>query len=223
MQLPFLRSQAEVGNAKSFYFGVPEGVTWKAGQYQGYTIPAAGPTEKENQRWFTVSAAPSEGEFRITTRLTDSDFKRNLDYMGPGEFIDAHDLGGDFTWEDDAPVVMVAGGIGVTPFRSMLRERANTGRPLDATLIYANRDEDVIFREELDDLSGEHQEFKVIYLIGEQLSAERILEVAPEAKEMRTYLSGPEPMVEAVGEALKKVGVTDLKQDWFPGYDEKTA
>ncbi|MOA29493.1 hypothetical protein D3C78_1505100 [compost metagenome] len=59
------------------------------------------------------------------------------------------------------------------------------------------------------------------YLIGEPISAERILDEEPLAARVPVYLSGPEPMVESVGNALKQQGVT-LKQDWFPGYDERT-
>lgn len=223
IQLTLLRAQPEGGNAKSFIFSAPEDFSWIAGQAQAYYLAAAGTDTADNQRWFTISSAPSEHEVRITTRLSGSNFKRSLDCLGPGDTIVAYGPGGDFTWQDDAAVVLVAGGIGITPFRSMLRERALRGRPLDATLVYASRDSDVIFREELDDLEGEHQELKVIHLIGESLTAARILELAPEARQLRTYLSGPEPMVQSVGDELKKAGVADLRQDWLPGYTETTG
>ena len=68
-----------------------------------------------------------------------------------------HDIDGDFTWEDasDQPILMVAGGIGVTPFRSMLLGRRTRGTALNATLLYFNRDEQIPFRGELTQL-GEH-------------------------------------------------------------------
>jgi ferredoxin-NADP reductase len=135
--LKLISSRDEAGNVRTFIFET-SGLTWIAGQSQGYILPQAGETEAENQRWFTIVSAPSEGVIHITTRVSESRFKQTLNAMKPGEEIKAFDLGGDFTWEEesDEPVVMVAGGIGVTPFRSILLERHRAGKPLNATLLY---------------------------------------------------------------------------------------
>ncbi|MOA69082.1 hypothetical protein D3C78_1970570 [compost metagenome] len=67
---------------------------------------------------------------------------------------------------------------------------------------------------------NQHPELDVRYLVGEPISAERILDEEPLAATVPVYLSGPEPMVESVGNDLKQRGVS-LRQDWFPGYDER--
>lgn len=102
----------------------------------------------------------------------------------------------------------------------MLLERKANKLPLDATLIYFNRNEEIPFLDIFKQLESEYPEFTLSVIIGESVTAERILELLPEGIEKGTvYLSGPEPMVETIGEDLKKQGI-NLKQDWFPGYSD---
>lgn len=218
--LKFLKSYDEVGNIRTFVFETA-GDTWQAGQYQKYELAQVEGDKKAKRRYFTIASAPSEGEIHISTRVSDSAFKQTLNSLQPGDTIEASGIEGDFTWEGAEPVVLVAGGIGVTPYRSMLLERAATNRQLSAHLLYFGRDENFAFRGEFDRLAAAHPELNIDYIVGEPVTGDAILAHAPEAAEQTTYLSGPEPMVDAVGEALTAGGVT-IKQDWFPGYTEET-
>lgn len=215
-----IRSYDEVGNIRTFVFET-NGESWQAGQYQTWVLEQVEGDDKAKRRFFTIAAAPSESEFHISTRVSDSAFKQALNALQPGDTIEAHNIEGDFTWDSDDPVVLVAGGIGVTPYRSILHERAAQGKILDAHLLYFGRDENFAFRTEFDLLNDTHPELKIDYIVGESISADSILAHAPEASRKTTYLSGPEAMVDAVGEDLQARGVK-LKQDWFPGYDEST-
>lgn len=219
-KLKLISSHAEAGNIRTFVFEA-DGLEWLAGQNQAYILPQAGETEAENERWFTISSPPSSGTINISTRISDSAFKQALNALKPGDSIERHTINGDFTWEDesDSPVVLVAGGIGVTPFHSILLERHAVGKSLNATLLHFNRDDQIPFQAEFEQLLEQHPELTIQYITG-PVTAERILELAPQSKEQVTYLSGPEAMVMAVGTELKKLGVTP-KQDEFPGYDEK--
>lgn len=217
-QLKLLSTQDEGGNTRTFVFEA-EGQEWIAGQHDSFVLPQAGEEKSANKRWFTIASAPSDGEIRITTRLSGSSFKRVLNSLQPGDTIEVLGVAGRFTWEDEAPVVLVAGGIGITPYRSILRERHARGKALNATLLYFNRNEQFVFRSEFEELEAQHPELQIRYLVGEIVTADRILELAPEAATRTIYISGPEPMVESVGKALKERGFT-VKQDWFPGYDE---
>lgn len=219
-ELKLIKSYDEAGNIRTFVFETG-GASWKPGQYQTYELTRIEGDDDTKQRFFTIASAPSEGEIHISTRVSDSVFKQTLNSLQPGDTINAHDVDGDFTWEDGRPVVLVAGGIGVTPYRSMLLERDRQGQPLNAHLLYFGRDDNFAFRGEFDELAKNHSELKIDYIVGEQISADNILGHAPEGKDQTVYLSGPEAMVDAVGEDLTKRDVA-LKQDWFPGYDEKT-
>lgn len=220
-KLRFVRSYDEVSNIRTFVFEA-DGKSWVPGQYQTYEFPEIEGDEDARRRFFTIASAPSEGEIHISTRVTDSVFKQALNQLQPGEFIEARDIEGDFTWEDaDEPVVLVAAGIGVTPYRSMLLERASQGKKLNAHLLYFGRDEHFAFESEFKKLLDAHDELKIDYIVGEPVTADAILQHAPEAKGQTTYISGPEAMVDAVGGDLEARGVA-LKQDWFPGYTEET-
>ncbi len=219
--LKLLSSHDEVGDVRTFVFDA-NGLVWLAGQSQGYILPQAGDSEAENQRWFTIASAPSEKVIHIATRVSSSTFKQTLNTLKPGDSIQSYDLGGDFTWEEvsDVSVVLVAGGIGITPFRSMLVERASQGKPLNATVLYFNRTDAVPFRVELEALAAIHPELHLHIIIGQHISAETILASEPQAQQRTVYISGPEAMVESVGTALRNYGIS-IKQDWFPGYTEK--
>ena len=218
-KLKLISSRPEAGNVRTFVFETG-GLKWLAGQYQAYILPQAGPTEAENEHWFTIAAAPNENEIHISTRVSESPFKRALNAMKPGEAIRAHSLGGDFTWEEvGEPVVFVAGGIGSTPFRSILIERDTKKKPLNLTFLYFNRNDEVPFLEEFEALATKHPEFTLVPIVGEKITADSILAKLPGKKDQTIYISGPEPMVENVGAELKAKGVT-IKQDWFPGYTE---
>ena len=219
-KVKLIRSYDEVGNIRTFVFETG-GASWQAGQYQTWELAQVEGDDKAKRRFFTIAAAPSEGEFHISTRVSDSAFKQALNALRPGDEIEAHGIEGDFVWEDDEVVVLVAGGIGVTPYRSMLLERAATGKLLDAHLLYFGRDENFAFRSEFDRLQAAHPELKIDYIVGESITADTILLHAPEAIEKTTYLSGPEPIVDTVGDDLQQRGVK-LKQDWFPGYTSLT-
>ncbi|HEU0266640.1 MAG TPA: FAD-dependent oxidoreductase, partial [Candidatus Saccharimonadaceae bacterium] len=164
--LKFMRSYDEVGNIRTFVFEKGD-LNWQPGQYQAYNLLQLGDDPEKNEHWFTLASAPSEDEIHISTRVTNSDFKQTLNSLKEGDTVETHDLEGDFTWDGDQPVVLIAGGIGVTPFRSMLVERAATGQKIPATLLYYGRDENFAFRGEFDKIQAEHPELVIKYLAGQ--------------------------------------------------------
>jgi ferredoxin-NADP reductase len=226
MNLTLDHKQAEAGDAVSFFFRAEQPLSWKPGQYLHYALSHPNPDERGQERWFTNAAAPHEGLARITTRLASengSSFKRALAALPVGGTIQADPPEGDFTVEDSTgPLVFIAGGIGITPFRSIAADRDHRGLPLPITLLYANRTEDTVFREELGSIAARHPEFKISYFIGDRrIDEQAIREQVPDLASPTFYVSGPEPMVKAFEKMLLGMGVPDdhLKRDDFPGYD----
>ena len=226
MKLKLLRVASRGGDVKEFVFLPPESFTWEAGQYMHYVIPHEA-DDRGIERWFTISAAPSEGEIRITTRFNpehSSSFKKQLAAMQLGDEIEADGPEGDFTVQDLARnYLFIVGGIGITPIRSMLVEAAARGIKLNATILYANRSEqDIPFPDELEAMKRQNPNLKIEYVIEPDRLDEARLSAAIQAIDNPLiYISGPEPMVKSLAEQIKAMGVAEenVKLDDFPGYE----
>lgn len=222
MKIKYIEKIHETDDIWSFRFQTDEPTNWIAGQYLRLKLPVLTENKHDHEHWFTISSAPEEGYVQITTRVSSSVFKQSLSKLETGELVIIDTIDGDFVWqESDVEKVFVAGGIGITPFRSILASRKLQKLPLKVHLIYAGRDENFAFSSEFSELATHDPDFKVTYLSGESLTSNLLLETDPSLLSKLVYLSGPEPMVEALGSDLKSRGLPEncLKQDWFPGYE----
>jgi ferredoxin-NADP reductase len=224
MALKLIEKEQLVDNVWAFRFQPDEPLVWTAGQYIQVELAHEQPDDEGTQRWFTVSSAPFEGIVQITTRVTDSTFKQALAALPVGgELSLLAAAEGDFVWPDsDRPLVFVAGGIGITPFRSMLKQRAHDQLPLKVTLIYGGRTADLPFKAELDAWAQQDANLTIHYVVGEPLTAAGLTKLEPELNNSLVYVSGPEPMVEALNAQLEAAGLPQeqLKGDFFPNYNE---
>jgi ferredoxin-NADP reductase len=227
MKLSLEKRIVEAPDVESFLFKPAEHATWKAGQFFHYVLHHEPTDDRGSDRWFTIASASSEEIVRITTRFTDeksSTFKKSLKDLKIGGSIEISDLGGDFIIHDATlEYVFIAGGIGITPFRAILKELEHDNKPINVTLLYANRDQNITYKEELENLAVKYSNFKIHYIISpERIDETKIKELIPDISKPIFYVSGPEPMVEAIGNTLKEMGIQEdhLKQDWFPGYLE---
>jgi ferredoxin-NADP reductase len=227
MKLNLVKRVTEVPGVESFIFQPSEQVEWKAGQFFHYVLHHGPTDERGSDRWFTISSAPSEKMPRITTRLAaekGSSFKNTLQGLKIGDDIEVSYLDGEFIVEDlDREYVFIAGGIGITPFRSILKDLDQKQKRITATLLYANRDQNIVYKDDLESFAKNNIGLKIHYIIApEKVDEAKIKELVPDLQKPVFYISGPEPMVESLGNVLKKIGIpeSNIKQDWFPGYTE---
>ena len=228
MKLKLSATKNESPDVVSFIFEPQESLTWKAGQFLHYVLHHEPTDNRGSDRWFTIASAPFEHHVMLTTRIASdkgSTFKKSLKELKIGDTIEVSDLDGDFVPGDpNAEYVFLAGGIGITPFRSILKQAEHDGNQLRVTLLYANRNSDVVYKGEFDALSKRNPHLKIHYLFHPQrLDETSIKERVPDLQKPLFYISGPEPMVESLGKKLKQLGVPEdhIKQDWFPGYPEE--
>jgi ferredoxin-NADP reductase len=226
MTLTFLGAEKREADITTFRFKPEQPVAWRAGQFLHYTLSHDNPDERGIKRWFTIAAPPSSGEVRITTRIVEdqrrSTFKEALRVMKPGDTIEAEAPEGDFVVEDaERNMIWVAGGIGITPYYAILAEADATGQQLKAHLLYANRTEDVLFRDEFTKFQERNPHLKIDYIIDpEKIDEARLKQAIDDASDPLVYVSGPEPMVEAMVAQLEDSGFSkeNIKGDYFPGY-----
>lgn len=231
MQVIFDHSQAETASITTFFFKPPQPMRYTAGQYIELSLPHEHPDERGVKRWFTLSSPPEQEFVTITTRFAaehGSSFKQTLRSLTPGTPVHMSDPMGDFVLPKlvQTPLVFVAGGIGITPFHSMLEWLANTKESRPITMIHGVSTEDDIIFQPTFERAGVHATIVVANPSpawgGERgrLSAELILGLAQITDDTLIYMSGPEPMVEALEKEFRAHDIPkpQLVGDFFPGY-----
>jgi ferredoxin-NADP reductase len=232
MKVTFDHSKELTDSITTFYFEPERPLEYTAGQFVELTVSHHNPDNRGQKRWFTVSSSPTEQLVSITTRFADkhgSSFKKALKKMQPGHELLVSDPLGDFVLPKiiQTPLIFVAGGIGITPIHSMLSWLADTAESRPIRLLHGvTKESDIIFQDTFD-RAKQHATIVVsdpsAAWGGErgQLTAELILGLEQPTKDTLIYLSGPEPMLEALTNDLKKAGVNpnQLVTDYFPGYE----
>ena len=226
MKLILVEKRPETEDVMSFVFRSDAPLKWQAGQFLHYSLPHPDADDRGITRYFTIASAPFEGHVMLTTRFAgerSSSFKRALRRLAIGTAVEVSGPDGDFVLNDPGDEhVLIAGGIGVTPFRAILLDLDHRELPIKATLLYANRSPDFVYKAEIDRLTGRHRRLVVRYLVSpERVTQSSIRGVAADLAKPIFHVSGPEPFVEALGTMLTGLGVPDahVKGDFFPGYD----
>lgn len=225
MNLTLTTKRTETPDVVSFIFTPEPGFSWKAGQYLTLVVPHENPDSHGTEHYFTIASAPYEGVVQITTRLTGSTFKNALNTLPIGSTLEAKEVDGDFVLDTPAgEYVFIAGGIGITPIHSILKQLDHEGKPITATLLYGNRTEDAVFKDELATFAAKNPALTIHYIINpEQIDSDQVRKYVPDLKTPVFYISGPEPMVEALEKKFaEELGLTEeqMIRDYFPGYDQ---
>jgi len=205
-------------------------INFKAGQYLEWTLGHSKPDNRGNRRYFTIASSPTEDNYKFGIKFYEppSSFKTALGYTNVGGQILAGQLSGEFTLPDDKnkKLCFIAGGIGVTPFRSMIKYLTDKGERRDITLLYANTSKEEICYQDIFaaaqknlGMSEALPGIKVVYQIG-LLTQDIIKKEVPDFTERKFYISGPHGMVDAFEKNLKEMGLpsSQIKIDFFPGY-----
>lgn len=221
----------------AFYFAKPAGYEYQPGQsFQMTLIDPLKTDAKGSTREFTIASAPHEAELMIAMRLRDSAFKDFLKDAPPGTTVTISEADGDLVLHRDAsrPAVLVAGGIGITPFLSIVRHAARESLPHPLYLFYSNwRPERAAFLTELDDMQHANPRYRLIATMTEpQASAqtwsgetgvigpELLRRYLVDLSDPIYYLAGPPAMALAMLDMLLDLGIDDdaIKSAEFSGY-----
>jgi ferredoxin-NADP reductase len=226
MRLKLLEKKPEVQNVTTFIFEPEKPVVWQPGQYMHYLLPHPEEDDRGTARWFTISSPPYEKRPSITTRFDterSSTFKKALRKLEVGQEIESDDgPKGTFVLDEGASRhYFIAGGIGITPFHSILKQLDHDNKSFNIELLYANRDQVLVFGDELHELEKKHSDFHVHKFLDGKRIDEAALKMCAEDDKCIFYLSGPRPMVETYEHMLKDMGVAEqrIKLDYFPGYN----
>lgn len=229
MKLKFIAKKQEAEDVWSYIFEGKEQIKWTAGQFLVYFLDHENPDIRGKQRFLTISSAPFEKNIMLTAKIdkeNGSTFKKALDKLKIGDFIEAKGPDGDFILSDpNENYVFIAGGIGITPFRSIIADLNHKNLAMNITLLYANKTEEFPFKDEFEKIasnSAMQNNFKIHYVVSPKHIDKQTIEQNVENFQKKIfYVSGPEKMVEDFTEMLRGIGIKgeNIKQDFFPGYE----
>jgi ferredoxin-NADP reductase len=233
-----LRKREETAqDTMAFYFDKPAGFEFKPGQSVDLTLIDPAETDAEgNIRTFSIASAPFDAQLMVATRMRNTAFKRTLKTMPLGTAVKIDGPSGSFTLHKNQakPAVLLAGGIGITPFFSIIRQAAAEKLPHQLYLFYSNRrPEDAPFLGALEDSAQQNPNFHFVPTMTNMETSQHewrgnrgLIDRDMVARHVSSltgpiyYSAGPPGMVTAMRQMLVAAGVDedDIRTEEFAGY-----
>lgn len=216
--ITFVEKRHEYGDVYSFVFRPGHNVDFVPGQFVHLVIHDLPIEAGEPVRYLSIASAPSDKNLQFTTHVRkESRHKQKLGSLKEGDKETIYKIKGEFVLPENrtTPVVLLAGGIGITPYRSMMREEAHRQSKRDLSLVHVS-DGEYLFERELSELPfSQHR-------IGREQIDDYIKTLFKEKEGALFYVSGPPGFVDAMKEKFLAFGIKEenIKQDWFDGYED---
>lgn len=212
MVLKVIDIKKEVNSCFSLILEKPKGFSFYAGQYLDVELG-------DDTRAFTISSSPTERFLMITPKKGITPFKKYLENLKPGDEITTSHPAGTFTLDESSPAVFLAGGIGITPFRSMIKYAMDQKLTTPITLFYSNSDDEFLFKRELHGWKKNLPNLNIIYHNSSQNG--HLTHLPPTSHQLPIYyLAGSHSFVNDMARMLIGSGVdeTNIRYDRFDGY-----
>ena len=219
-QLQFKEKIQESENVYSFIFTAEKLPGWKAGQHAVFSFPKS---EIEGKCWrpFSVASAPHENEIRIGTNIPEqpSSFKQKLMGLTAGDTILMQGPFGEFYAKTNIKhIIGIAGGIGITPFRSIASDLTSKQNATKLTLIYSAQ-KNYTYQSELESWKEQNPNIQIIYThTPEEVNTELERQVAKYGNNSHYFIAGPPGMISALRKYLTESGIRNITNDPFKGY-----
>jgi len=227
------RIEQTAADSYDFIFRSRRKLAFQAGQYLEWTLGLDHSDNRGNRRYFTVASSPTEQSVRLGVKFypQSSAFKRALGAMKPGATIHASQLAGDFTLPSDSKtkIAFLAGGIGITPFRSMLQYLIDREEVRPIVVLYGTEGQHDIAYQDVLALARRELGIRTFHAVAKgaergqypgYIDARLVRLTMPDYLERTFYISGPQVMVKALRRKLLAMGVrrSRIKVDYFPGF-----
>ena len=229
MQLVLKEIREEALDIKSFKFS-KENINFIPGQYLSVKLDVK--DDRGNMRSFSIASSPNEDFIMIATKMTGSNFKNKLSSLKTGTKIEVTGPYGNFTLDETKDAIMLSGGIGITPLRSMIKYATEKKLKNKIALLYSNRiPEEIAFRNELEQLARENENFTLVNTITRPEESKETwngLKGRIDSNLINKYIKnntlfyicGPPGMVGAMVNILKEMNISQnrIKIEHFTGY-----
>lgn len=219
--LKILELKQETQDYFSIRFERPRNFHYEPGDWMDIRFPLEDfPVGKT----YSFASSPTENDLLIAFKRGVSNFKKALEQVKPGDTMLITQYGSNgFLLNKKYKSLFIAGGIGITPFRSMIKEAVDLKRQLDIILIFVNHNESFPFQNDLDLWQKTLLLLQVNYVdTGKQgrLTKEKLLQLIPDISDRMNYVAGPTAMVQRIKNILNSIGIgrNDIQIDDFEGY-----
>jgi ferredoxin-NADP reductase len=216
------RSDIDSPGYRSVYFDRPANFVFESGDWVDLQFEDK---ELHGGITYSISSSPTESDIRITFREGISEFKKALRSIKADEQLFILQYGNDYGFQlkKNQSSVLIAGGVGIAPFRSMLKEMHVNHNKNEVKLIYLNQNEDFLFRSELDEWSENMSNLSIHYVSTKEINRkkrEKLVLSLIKSPNQNFYISGPPSMVESNEHLLIDNGVQirNIRIDSFGGY-----
>ncbi len=210
-----------------FVFASDIPVKFKPGQYMEFTLDHRSPDARGVRRYLSIASAPTEEDIRLGVKVGNppSSFKKNLLNLSVGQKIVAGQLIGDFTLPKDVnkKIVLIAGGIGITPYRSILKDLIDRNEKRDIVILYsASSSEEFVYKDILTEAERKLG-IKTIFIDTSKeghMDAGKLVNLIPDYLNRTFYISGSHGVVSSFENLLKSLRVqsSHVITDYFPGF-----
>lgn len=239
-QIKLLKRIDEIKDVETFFFERPKDFIYKAGQFGHFILPKLShPDSRGLSHDFTFSSSPTEERLAFTTKIRpDSGYKQTFCELIPGTIVTVRGPGGVFVLNDESTTtsqVMIAGGIGVTPYRSIIKYIVDKNLILPITLIYSvSTPQDVTFKAFFDDVAARYENIKVTYTVSRpqesqsqwsgltgRIDAPMIKKLVEDLSNSVFWICGPPPFTDAMQQILTttlQIPSDRIKTEQFTGY-----
>lgn len=233
MKLKLLKKVDEAKDIVSFVWQPEKNIDYKPGQYFYFTLPSLSiPDARGATRHFTLSSSPTEtGFIQNTTKIRqESGYKETLSNLPIGTLIEGEGPNGTFVFDENekGPELFIAGGIGITPFRSMIKYISDKNLQTQIYLLYTDtNEEDFAFKDELENVIKSHPNIHIEFIVSSReghLDETKINGYLTKwnlgAKDFTWWLCGPPPMVDAMEKIMGSLQIPfgKVRVEKFTGY-----
>ena len=216
------KSEMDVPGYRSIYFHRPANFVFESGDWLDLQFENR---ELRGGVTYSISSSPTENNIRITFREGVSQFKNALQSIKANDqlFVTQYGNDYDFQLKKNQSSVLIAGGVGIAPFRSMLKEMYDIQDKNEVVLIYLNQNNNFLFKSEIDALSKNMPNLSVYYILTKEVNRkqrEKMIVSLIKSPTQNFYISGPPGMVESNEHLLIDTGVPirNIRIDSFSGY-----
>jgi ferredoxin-NADP reductase len=216
------RIEADTPGHWSVYFNRPANFIFEAGDWIDFQFDGR---KLRGGYTYSVSSSPTESDIRITFREGISEFKQALQAISPNDQLSILQYGNDYGFQlkKNQSSVLMAGGVGIAPFRSMIKEMYDSHDKNEVTLIYLNQNEKFLFKDELNKWSARLPNLSISYISTKDMNRkkrEKLILSLIKSPNQNFYISGPPGMVDSNEHLLIDAGVQvrDIRVDSFGGY-----